>query len=289
MSSSSVGYETSIILAGGQGSRFGELGALLPKCLLSIYDQPVLFRQIKLCALAGARRVVVSIAERYGDLLEAVLALYTPPPGVTVECVREQRPLGAPKGLSVLAPLVRGSGCLVMLGDAYFASDAPFRALGAASRSEQMVVAITRDSHPSRIACNVVLTDAGEVERINEKPKPADLVGGARWSCFCALQAGVLDRAGELLESGRMPIPYIGDLFEGFRREGVTTGTIDVPELEMNVNTVDDLVVATLFEARRAALSAPEKLSALESALIPLLRNYGVELDQCAGADVPSR
>jgi NDP-sugar pyrophosphorylase family protein len=261
------------------GTRMNALGAVLPKCLLPVYDQPLLLRQIAQCMAAGVRHIIISIADKFGDLVDASLRLSIVPPGVFVRCVRETAPLGAQRGLTELASEVRGQACLVVLGDAYFARQAPFDQLYEMGvRREQLVIGITPRSLPQRIACNVVLDDEGRIVRIVDRPLREKISGDTRWACLCALQAGVLDIAADLLDRGRVPGPHLGDLLEALRAEGVTTGTLLVPELEQNVNTVDELLIGTLLEARRAAGTDLVRTRALENAMAPLLVELGLTL-----------
>jgi NDP-sugar pyrophosphorylase family protein len=272
-------YESAIILAGGMGTRMNGLGVVFPKCLLPAYDQPLLLRQLAHCAASGVRQVFVSIADKFADLIEASLKLAQLPSGMTVSCVRELRPLGAQHGLTALAPRVRGQACLLLLGDAYFGHQTPFDALFSSGlRPEQMVLGATSSSSPQRIACNIVVDEAGRVIRIVDKPAPESIVGNLRWTCLCALHAGVLDLASELLAAGLVRGPHLGDLLEALRAAGVTTGTLVVPELEQNVNTVDDLLVSTLLEARRAIAADGHRVRELDTAISSLLMRIGLTL-----------
>jgi dTDP-glucose pyrophosphorylase len=275
----SYGYQAAILLAGGQGTRLRRLGAVLPKCLLPVYDQPILFRQIGQSVLAGARLIIISIAEKYHEILDAALRLYDVPDGVTLCCVPEREPLGAPAGLAALARHVRGLPCLVILGDEYYASDRPFVQLGSRRPSDtQMVVGVIASSIPARIACNVVLDQAQRIVRIRDKPPATEIEGDVRWACLCALDAGVLDIGAELLRSGRMKGPYIGDFFDMLRAAGITTGPLYVPEVELNINTLDDLILGSLIEARRSAAASPQPTLSVDQALESLLRHYGLSL-----------
>src|SRR5579859_6481817 len=118
-----------IILAGGSGTRLLGPAAGLPKCLLSVYDRPLILYQLEHCALAGVTEVLISVAARFETVVTAVLRRSEIPSGLIVRCVVEEVPLGPVGGLIALRPLIGCESVLVVLGDLYFERPVGFQRL----------------------------------------------------------------------------------------------------------------------------------------------------------------
>jgi NDP-sugar pyrophosphorylase family protein len=106
------------ILAGGRGTRLGELTRETPKPLLEVAGRPFLFHQLRLLREHGAERVVVCVgylAERIEEALSGFGA------GLDVRCSRDEQP-GTASALRTALPLL-GDEFLVLYGDAYLRID----------------------------------------------------------------------------------------------------------------------------------------------------------------------
>lgn len=97
------------ILAGGRGTRLGELGRDTPKALVPVAGEPFLFHQLRLLRRHGARRVVLCVGYLAEQIEEAV--------GdgcqfdLEVCCVADQ------PGISGTAAAIRGA--LTLLGEEF--------------------------------------------------------------------------------------------------------------------------------------------------------------------------
>jgi len=240
-------YPKAIILAGGSGTRFGTLGQVLPKCLLPVFDQPLLLRQIEQCAQAGVREVLVSTSARFESGLRSVLALYTPPQAMTITCVAEPRPLGPIMGLLSLAPWTAGDATLVLLGDEYYEDSSPFLSLAQRAVVPDLLLGVVHDSPPHRILCNAVTDAAGRVLSVREKPTIDQLVGSTRWCGFTGFTAGLLEQVPRDLVRDHA---HLGDLLSLLLARGARAEALEFCELHLNLNTPDDLLLASLVEAR---------------------------------------
>jgi NDP-sugar pyrophosphorylase family protein len=241
-------YPKAVILAGGRGSRLRTLGQVLPKCLLPVFDKPLLMYQIEQCAQAGVGEVLVATSARFEGSVRSTLALYTPPPAMTISCVTEAEPLGPILGLLLLVPSLGSEAVLVLLGDEYYEDSSPFLSLAQRTAVPDLLVGVVHDSAPQRILCNVVTDAAGRVMCVREKPDREQLVGSTRW-CGCAgFGAGLLGSVPrDLLERST----HLGDLLSWLLTRGARAEALDFREIHLNLNTAEDALLASLVEARR--------------------------------------
>jgi NDP-sugar pyrophosphorylase family protein len=235
-----------LILAGGGGTRLGSLGEALPKCLLPVFDQLLLLRQIEQCARAGAEDVFVSIAARFEPLISVVLARFQS--SVRVTCLPEAIPLGPIGGLLAALDPLGDCRVLMVLGDEYIQDRNALRNVAQAplSSPDDLALAVVTGSHPSQILCNAVLDGQGRVERLREKPAPHEIVGDARWCGVAAFPARLLKAA---LPVGPRAGGHIGDALNLLIDRGCTALAIRVPEIHLNLNTLDDALAAAIIES----------------------------------------
>lgn len=241
-------YPKAVILAGGSGSRLGILGQILPKCLLPVFDKPLLVHQIEQCAVAGVAEILVSTSAQFEGSVRSALSLYTPPPGITVSCAVEPTPLGPILGFLSLLPWTGGQPTLVLLGDEYYEHSSPFLALARRAAVPDVLLGVVADSPARRILCSVVIDEAGRVVGVREKPAADQRVGGARWCGLAAFAPAVL--AGLEADALRHRV-HFGDLLSFLVARGACAEAFEIGEIHLNLNTADDALLASLVEARR--------------------------------------
>ncbi len=158
------------ILAGGRGTRLGDLVRDSPKPLLPVAGQPFLFHQLRLLRRHGARRVVLCVGY-LGDQIEDAVGDGRAF-GLEVSCVAD------PPGIAGTATAIRHASTLlsdefmVLYGDTYLRID--YRAVLAAFRSSTLPALMTvlrNENHWER--SNAVFR-ASRVERYDKRqPTPA--------------------------------------------------------------------------------------------------------------------
>lgn len=250
-----------LILAGGHGTRLRGLGEVLPKCLLPIFGQPLLLRQIEQCAHAGVEEVFVSVATKFEPMVSAVLARFDSP--VKVTCVPEAIPLGPVGGL--LSALSRLGDCrvLMVLGDEYIQDMEALKDLAQAplSSPEDLALGIVTGSHPSQIFCNAVLDGQDRINRLIEKPMPQEIIGDARWCGVAAFPARLLK--GTVPSDTRMA--HVGEALNSLIDQGHVALPVRISEIHLNLNTLDDALVASIIES-----CARERETTMEGVLMHL-------------------
>ena len=84
-----------VIQAGGKGSRLGSLSEQRPKPLQLVHGKPVLEWQIEWCSASGIRRVLIVINHLGSQIEDWAQKVGKQYPEISIECVREEVPLGS--------------------------------------------------------------------------------------------------------------------------------------------------------------------------------------------------
>ncbi|NTU85868.1 MAG: NTP transferase domain-containing protein [Chloroflexales bacterium] len=166
-----------VILAAGRGSRLQPFTATYPKVLLPICNKPIMQYQIEAMRDAGISDIAVVISaagqlirDHFGDGRRL---------GVRLSFIDDPDPRGIASSLARVEGWVRGPFA-VFLGDIFLALDDISAALEPLAAGAAGTLVVRRDT-PEAVRRNfaVLLSDAGQVERVIEKPAdpPTDLKG----------------------------------------------------------------------------------------------------------------
>ena len=111
---------TTVILAGGLGTRLRSVISDRPKVLAEVLDRPFLTYLLDQLSFAGARKVILCtgymgdrVQEVYGNTYKSLHLLYS----------QEDEPLGTAGALRLALPLIESDHVLVMNGDSYIRTD----------------------------------------------------------------------------------------------------------------------------------------------------------------------
>lgn len=154
-----------VIMAGGRGTRLGELTHDTPKPMLKVGPRPMLDTVVDAFAAQGFRRIYLSVNYR-GEQIEAHFGDGADR-GLEIRYLREDRPLGTCGSLSLLPPEAEGP-ILVTNGDVLTKLDFG-RVLEGHEASGAAATVVVRD-YEMQVPFGVVRAVDDSVVAIDEKP-----------------------------------------------------------------------------------------------------------------------
>jgi glucose-1-phosphate thymidylyltransferase len=156
-----------VILAGGKGTRLGELTKVTNKHLLPVGPFPMVYHPLKKIVGAGIRDVLlVSGTEHMGDFVELLGSGREH--GCTLTYRVQDEAGGIAQALGLAELYCHNARCLVVLGDNIFFDPLADLATAAAKEPEQAWVLLKRVADPQRYG--VAELRDGAVVSIEEKP-----------------------------------------------------------------------------------------------------------------------
>jgi len=163
---SAVSYR-GVILAGGKGTRLGELTRVTNKHLLPVGPYPMVYHPLKKLVGAGVRDILlISGTEHMGDFVELLGSGRDH--GCTLTYRVQDEAGGIAQALSLAEQFCAGQPSVVLLGDNIF-HDALGPLLAEASRRPDAAwLALKQVANPNRFG--VAELNAGRVVGIEEKP-----------------------------------------------------------------------------------------------------------------------
>ncbi|MBZ5639686.1 MAG: HAD-IIIA family hydrolase [Acidobacteriia bacterium] len=106
-----------VLVAGGRGTRIRSIsGDLIPKALVPVAGEPIVFRQLELLARHGVREVAV-LAGHLADELRAGMAPRARELGIELRFFVERTPLGTAGGLPAARAFLAGTDFVVIYAD----------------------------------------------------------------------------------------------------------------------------------------------------------------------------
>lgn len=203
-----------LVLCGGRGTRMGAADPGLPKPLVEVGGQPILWHLTMHLLAAGVRRVLLLAGHR-ADRVEAFARAAAWPAGADVRSVDtgEDTPTGG--RLLAARPLLGDGATLVTYGDGL--ADVDLGALAAAHRASGALATVTvvRPALPFGV-CE--LGADGRVTAFREKPRSTAWVNGG----FLVLEPGAFEflEPGAMLERGPLGRLAAAGRLHGHRHEG---------------------------------------------------------------------
>jgi len=153
-----------VILAGGKGTRLWPYTSVLPKPLLPVGDEPILSVVLRQLKRAGVKRATLAVGHM-AEMFPQVLSNFRP--GISVDYVRERKPLGTAAPLRHIPGLA--STFLVLNGD--ILTDLDFRKLVRYHRSMRAVATIASFRRSVKVDFGVIEADRnGWLSAYHEKP-----------------------------------------------------------------------------------------------------------------------
>ncbi len=157
-----------IILAGGNGTRLRPITNTIPKCLLPVYDKPMIYYSLSAMLLCEIKDLLIitrpedknSFKRLLGDGYQW---------GIKVKYAVQPKPRGIADALIIGEKFLGQSSCVLMLGDNLFYGNGLERKLQKLSRSEKNSVLAYEVKDPERFGiCEI--NSSGLVVSLKEKP-----------------------------------------------------------------------------------------------------------------------
>ena len=233
-----------VILAGGESTRFRDVGFITPKFLLPVYNTHLLNRQIEQARYAGVKRIIVST---HPDFFSKIAILSSK----IVDVVSNQH---HDKGaFAALANIISGKklkeSIFCSLADIYFI-DNPFVKLG---HITETTLFFAKPLYEQELAAGGIgFIDDGIVKKIVKPPIPNNS-HGLRWNGL-----NVINR-----KSQNILIGYIDKIHEEFPPEDFFSYLLSSGEMIkcqnsvdfVNNNTVNDLFLSGLYNFADSLIS----------------------------------
>lgn len=163
-----------IILAGGSGSRMGDLTRVVSKQLLPVYYRPAIFYPLATLITAGINDVLVITRPQDGGAYMELLGDGRRW-GIRINYAEQLLPAGVAQALTIGKRFLRGGPCCLILGDNIFADG--FRSGSRLTETLEEAAKLQQGAHifavrvenPSRFGV-VELDDNGRPLTLEEKP-----------------------------------------------------------------------------------------------------------------------
>tara|TARA_B100000902_G_scaffold25354_1_gene30449 strand:+ start:153 stop:1022 length:870 start_codon:yes stop_codon:yes gene_type:complete len=157
-----------IILAGGKGSRLYPITKAVPKCLLPIYDKPMIYHSISTLMLSGIKEIMIittpSDRNRANELLGDGKKW-----GINLTYEIQEKPRGIAEALIIAKDYLNKSPSVLMLSDNIFFGPNLEEKLKHANASNKNTIFTYEVTDPERFGiCEI--DDKCKVMSIEEKP-----------------------------------------------------------------------------------------------------------------------
>ncbi|MFM6927915.1 MAG: nucleotidyltransferase family protein [Bdellovibrio sp.] len=225
-----------ILMAGGLGTRLGELTVDCPKPMLKVGDKPILELIIENFKEFGFRNFFLSVNYR-SDVIESYFG-----DGknheVNIQYIREKERLGTAGSLSLFQP-INDLPVIVMNGDLLTKVNITSLLEHHAKNESEITMGVRQ--HDYQVPFGVVHVDGFEVTKIEEKPVQSYLVNAG---IYC-LSPAVFSK---LPQSQYLDMPtFIGSLIESNKKVSV----FPVHEYWLDIGRKDDFMRAEMEYLKR--------------------------------------
>ena len=251
-----------IILAGGKGTRLYPTTKALPKCLLPVYDKPMIYYSVSTLMLAGIREILVITTPADKDRVNTLLG-DGKKWGVNIVYEIQDQPRGIADALIIGKEFLDKKPCALMLGDNIFQGPELQSKLTHAYSSNKNTIFAYEVPDPERFGiCE--LSDDDKVISIEEKPSMPK-------SNLCVTGLYFYDEHASEVASNIKPSPR-GELeitdvnITYMKQENLYAEVLDQGYTWMDAGTVESFLEASLFvksieQQNGIKISCPEEIA----------------------------
>ena len=251
-----------IILAGGKGTRLYPTTKALPKCLLPVYDKPMIYYSVSTLMLAGIREILVITTPIDKERVKVLLG-DGKQWGIDIVYQIQDQPNGIADALIIAKEFLDNHPCALMLGDNIFYGSALQSKLTGACLSKNNTIFAYEVPDPERFGiCE--LNNEGKVLSIEEKPSNPK-------SNLCVTGLYFYDEHASEIASNISPSPR-GELeitdvnIVYMKQEKLFAEVLDQGHTWMDAGTVESFLEASLFvssieKEKNIKISCPEEIA----------------------------
>jgi dTDP-glucose pyrophosphorylase len=241
-----------IILAATKGTRMAPLSNYLPKCLLPLYDKPLIVYQIELLEEIGIQNIYITLEPVLGPLIEK--SLEEGYKGTAhLDFIYQTSLAGIGYATLLFKDDIHGD-FLVLLADEYFTSNDFLHHVKEVDSDITLGLAVYDTAEQICQGCNVAVDEKTQrVKTLIEKPDPAEIVGNLCWTGFARFTSDIFSIIQGLWDShtGEKEL----DLTTPIQRAvdmGMNVSYIVESGINVNITTIDDYIrVLKLEEEKR--------------------------------------
>ena len=251
-----------IILAGGKGTRLYPTTKALPKCLLPVYDKPMIYYSLSTLMLAGIRDILVITTpadkERVNTLLGDGKKW-----GIDIVYKIQDQPRGIADALIIAEEFLDKTPCALMLGDNIFHGPELQLKLTHACSSNKNTIFAYEVPDPERFGiCE--LAGGGKVISIEEKPSMPKSNLCVTGLYFYNEHASEVASNIEPSPRGELEITDVNIAY--MRQENLYAEVLDHGYTWMDAGTVESFLEASLFvksieQQNTIKISCPEEIA----------------------------
>ena len=255
-------YRKGIILAGGKGTRLYPTTKALPKCLLPVYDKPMIYYSVSTLMLAGIREILVITTPADKERVKTLLG-DGKKWGIDIEYKIQDQPRGIADALIIAKEFIDKTPCALMLGDNIFHGPELQSKLSRAYSSNNNTIFAYEVPDPERFGiCE--LNDEDKVISLEEKPSRPK-------SNLCVTGLYFYDESAYEVASNIEPSPR-GELeitdvnITYMKQENLYAEVLDQGYTWMDAGTVESFLEASLFvksveQQNDIKISCPEEIA----------------------------
>ena len=236
-------YRKGIILAGGKGTRLYPTTKAIPKCLLPVYDKPMIYYSVSTLMLAGIREILVITTPADKERVNTLLG-NGKKWGIDIVYKVQDQPRGIADALIIGEEFIDKTPCTLMLGDNIFHGPELQSKLTHAYSSNHNTIFAYEVSDPERFGiCELNTED--KVISIEEKPSMPK-------SNLCVTGLYFYDEHASEVASSIEPSPRgeleITDVNKTYiKQENLYAEVLDQGYTWMDAGTVESFLEASLF------------------------------------------
>jgi dTDP-glucose pyrophosphorylase/CBS domain-containing protein len=215
-----------LIMAGGLGTRLGDLTRQIPKPLVEVAGRPILATLVQDLATQGFRSILLAVGHK-AELIETYFGDGRRF-GVNVTYVRESHPLGTAGAIALALPLL---GQEFIVTNADLLTRVNFGELAAFHRAENDDLTIGVIESTFQLRYGLIETDGSRVIGIREKPELRHFVNGGIYV--------MQDRLAELVPLGQRF--DMDELIRAAIAKGYRVGCFPIHEFWADIGEPEDL------------------------------------------------